>query len=509
MTTQKDKNDDLITRTKAIIRGGGEDRIEKQHRRGKLTARERIELLLDPNSFIETDLFVRHRCMHFGMKDMSIPAEGVVTGYGKVDNRTVFLFSQDFTAAGGTLGEMHSAKIQKIMDQAISVGAPVIGINDSGGARIQEGVDAMSGYGKIFFRNTRASGYIPQLSLIMGPCAGGATYSPALTDFIFMVKNTSQMFITGPEVIKAITSEDISAEELGGSMIHSIKSGVAHFVTEDDYDCINQVKILLSYLPSSNGEMPPIVKTEDPPNRIDDGLGTILPDNSRKHYDMKKIISSIVDNHVFFEIHKCYAKNIIVGFARLDGHTVGIVANQPSVLAGCLDINASGKAARFIRFCNAFNIPLINIVDVPGFLPGKDQEFSGIIRHGAKMLYAYSEATVPKVTLIIRKAYGGAYLAMCSKDLGADQVIAWPTSEIAVMGPAGAVNIIFRNSQAVNEKILEYEKEFANPYMAAERGYIDQIIEPKDTRPVLIKAMHMLKGKSQDSIPKKHGNIPL
>lgn len=509
MATPKDKNNDLVIRVNEIMRGGGDDRIEKQHRSGKLTARERIELFLDPNSFTETDLFVRHRCEHFGMKDKSIPAEGVVTGYGKVDNRTVFVFSQDFTAAGGTLGEMHSAKIQKIMDQAISTGAPVIGINDSGGARIQEGVDAMSGYGKIFFRNTQASGYIPQLSLIMGPCAGGATYSPALTDFIFMVQNTSQMFITGPEVIKAITSEDISAAVLGGATTHNSRSGVAHFVTENDHDCIAQARTLLSYLPSSTKETAPIVKTHDRPDRIDEELGTILPDKSSKHYDIKKIISSVVDDHVFFEIHKYYAKNIIVGFARLDGHTVGIVANQPSVLAGCIDINASDKAARFIRFCDAFNIPLVNIVDVPGFLPGADQEFNGIIRHGAKMLYAYSEATVPKVTLIIRKAYGGAYLAMCSRDLGADQVMAWPTSEIAVMGPAGAANIIFRNSPDINDKIFEYEREFANPYEAAERGYIDQIIEPKDTRPLLIKAIHMLKGKRPVSLPKKHGNIPL
>jgi methylmalonyl-CoA decarboxylase subunit alpha len=509
MADPKEKNDDLIERVKSAMRGGGEERIEKQHRSGKLTARERIALLLDPDSFTETDLFVRHRCEHFGMNDRYIAAEGVVTGYGKVDSRTVFVFAQDFTSAGGTLGEMHSAKIQKIMDHAMSVGAPMIGINDSGGARIQEGVDAMSGYGRIFLRNTQASGFIPQFSLIMGPCAGGATYSPALTDFIFMVKNSSQMFITGPEVIKAITSEDVSAEDLGGAMTHNSRSGVAHFVTDSDHDCVQQARTLLSYLPSSSKEMPPIVKTGDSPDRTDSALVTILPDRSSKHHDMKKIISLIVDGHVFFETNKQYAKNIITGFARFDGHTVGIVANQPSVLAGCIDINASDKAARFIRFCDAFNIPLVNIVDVPGFLPGADQEFSGIIRHGAKMLYAYSEATVPKITLIIRKAYGGAYLAMCSRDLGADQVIAWPTSEIAVMGPAGAANIIFRNAPDMNEKILEYDREFANPYKAAERGHIDQIIDPKDTRPTLIKAIHMLKGKQSVSLPKKHGNIPL
>lgn len=509
MSTPKDKIGAFIMRHNALLQCGGIDRIDKQHFANKLTARERIALLLDADSFTETDLFIHHRCEHFGMKAKSIPAEGVVTGYGRINERIVFVFSQDFTASGGTLGEMHSVKIQKIMDQAISVGAPLIGINDSGGARIQEGVDAMSGYGKIFFRNTRASGYIPQISLIMGPCAGGATYSPALTDFIFMVKNTSQMFITGPEVIKAITSEDISASDLGGALTHNYKSGVAHFITESDHDCIEKARCLLSYLPNNCKERAPRCDIKDHSDRVDTKLNTILPDSSNKHYDMKTIISSIVDHDSFFEVHKYYARNIIVGFARLEGYSVGIIANQPSVLAGCIDINASDKAARFIRFCDSFNIPLISVIDVPGFLPGADQEFNGIIRHGAKMLYAYSEATVPKITLIIRKAYGGSYLAMCSRDLGADQVIAWPTSEIAVMGPTGAANIIFRNSESICERIVEYEREFANPYIAAARGYIDQIIEPQNTRPTLIKSLLMLMNKEISPLPKKHGNIPL
>ncbi|MBE0069493.1 acyl-CoA carboxylase subunit beta [Thermoanaerobacterium thermosaccharolyticum] len=515
--SMEDRVEDLLKRRESICEGGGADKVEKQHQKGKLTARERIEKLLDEDSFVEIDAFVEHRCIDFGMEKQRIPGEGVVTGYGTIDGRLVYVYAQDFTVIGGSLGEYHAKKITKIMDMAVKMGAPLIGLNDSGGARIQEGVDALSGYGSIFFRNTLASGVIPQISVIMGPSAGGAVYSPALTDFIFMVDKTSQMFITGPQVIKAVTGEDVSAEELGGSITHSTKSGVAHFRAANDEECLEMVRTLLSYLPSNNLEDPPQHVTDDDINRLSDRLMEIMPDNPNKPYDMKEIISEIVDDGVYLESQSMYAENIITAFARLNGRTIGIIANQPKILAGCLDINASDKASRFIRFCDAFNIPLLNIVDVPGFLPGTNQEYGGIIRHGAKMLYAYSEATVPKVTLIVRKAYGGAYLAMCSKDLGADIVLAWPTAEIAVMGPDGAANIVFKNEikssddpvAARNEKIKEYRENFANPYRAASRGYVDDVILPSETRPRLISAFDMLMSKRESRPSKKHGNFPV
>ncbi|MEG6566719.1 carboxyl transferase domain-containing protein [Thermoanaerobacterium saccharolyticum] len=512
-----DRIEDLLRRREMVLEGGGLDKVEKQHQKGKLTARERIYKLLDEDSFVEIDAYVEHRCIDFGMEKQRIPGEGVVTGYGTIDGRLVYVYAQDFTVLGGSLGEYHAKKITKIMDMALKMGAPLIGLNDSGGARIQEGVDALSGYGNIFFRNTLASGVIPQISVIMGPSAGGAVYSPALTDFIFMVDKTSQMFITGPQVIKAVTGEDVSAEELGGSITHSTKSGVAHFRAENDEECLKMVRKLLSYLPSNNLEDPPQLMTDDDINRFSDRLIEIIPDSPNKPYDMKEVISEIVDEGVYFESQAMYAQNIITAFARLNGRTVGIIANQPKVLAGCLDINASDKASRFIRFCDAFNIPLLNIVDVPGFLPGTNQEYGGIIRHGAKMLYAYSEATVPKVTLIVRKAYGGAYLAMCSKDLGADFVLAWPTAEIAVMGPDGAANIVFKNEikssddpvSKRNEKINEYRENFASPYRAAARGYVDDVVLPQETRPRLISAFDMLMSKRESRPSKKHGNFPV
>ena len=509
MATIQEKIQDLKARQDKIKLGGGVKRIEKQHAGGKLTARERIEKLLDPGTFVELDQFVRHRCTNFGMEKEEAPGEGVVTGYGTVDGRLVYVFAQDFTVVGGSLGEMHAAKICKVQNLAVKMGAPLVGLNDSGGARIQEAVDALSGYGKIFYNNTLASGVIPQISVIMGPCAGGAVYSPALTDFIFMVKNTSQMFITGPQVIKSVTAEEVTAEALGGAMTHNSTSGVAHFAAENDEDCMNQVRYLLGFLPANNLEEAPIVDTGDDPNRMDPALNTLLPDNPNQPYDMKDVIKSIVDKGEFYEVHQYYARNILTCFARFDGQTVGIIANQPSVMAGCLDVNASDKSARFIRFCDAFNIPLVNLVDVPGFLPGTDQEYGGIIRHGAKMLYAYSEATVPKVTVITRKAYGGSYLAMCSQDLGADQVLAWPSSEIAVMGPAGAANIIFRGDPEAEAKTAKYVEEFATPYKAAERGFVDQVIEPAETRPRIITALNMLACKRESRPAKKHGNIPL
>jgi len=510
-----DKIQELNKKREAIMQGGGEKRIQKQHESGKLTARERLDLLFDEGSFVEIDAFVKHRCTEFGMQDVDAPGEGVVTGYGTVDGRLVYAFAQDFTVVGGSLGEMHAKKICKVMDMALKMGAPLVGINDSGGARIQEGVDALSGYGNIFFRNTIASGVIPQISVIMGPCAGGAVYSPALTDFIFMVDKTSQMFITGPQVIKAVTGEEVTSEELGGAMTHNSVSGVAHFISPDERQCIEEIKRLLSFLPSNNMESAPEFDCEDDLNRIEDKLNEIVPDNPNKAYDMKEIITTIVDNGDFMEVQPYYAMNIITGFARLNGRSIGIIANQPKVLAGCLDINASDKAGRFIRTCDAFNIPVLNIVDVPGFLPGTNQEYGGIIRHGAKMLYAYSEATVPKVTLIVRKAYGGAYLAMCSKDLGADQVFAWPSAEIAVMGPDGAANIIFKKDieAAENpaakrqEKIQEYKDKFATPYIAASRGYVDDVIEPATTRQRLISAFDMLQSKRETRPAKKHGNL--
>lgn len=509
MATVQEKIQELRAKQEKVKLGGGAKRIEKQHAQGKLTARERIEKFFDAGTFVELDQFVSHRCVNFGMSEKEIPAEGVVTGYGLVNGRLVYAFAQDFTVEGGSLGEMHAAKICKVLDLAVKMGVPVIGINDSGGARIQEAVDALAGYGKIFHRNTLASGVIPQISVIMGPCAGGAVYSPALTDFIYMVKNTSQMFITGPAVIKSVTAEEVTAEDLGGAMTHNTTSGVAHFAAENDDDCIEQIRYLLGFLPDNNLDEAPQVETDDDANRMDEGLNTLLPDNPNMPYDMFDVIKSIVDNGEYYEVHKYYARNIITCFARFDGRTVGIIANQPSVMAGCLDINASDKASRFIRFCDAFNISLLNLVDVPGFLPGVDQEYGGIIRHGAKLLYAYSEATVPKITVITRKAYGGSYLAMCSQDLGADQVMAWPTAEIAVMGPAGAANIIFRKDPDVKEKTEKYTEEFATPYKAAERGFVDIVIEPKETRPRVITALNMLASKREARPAKKHGNIPL
>lgn len=511
------KLEDLQNRKAKIMQGGGEKRIASQHGKGKLTARERINLLFDEGTFVELDAFVKHRCTNFGMEEVDAPGEGVVTGYGLVDGRLVYAYAQDFTVVGGSLGEMHAKKICKVQDLALKMGAPIVGMNDSGGARIQEGVDALSGYGDIFFRNTITSGVVPQISAIMGPCAGGAVYSPALTDFIFMVDKTSQMFITGPQVIKTVTGEEVSAEALGGAMTHNKTSGVAHFTAENDEACIAEIRRLLSFLPSNNMETAPIFDTEDDINKIIPELDEIVPENPNKPYDMKSIITAIADDNDFFEVQPYYGQNMITGFIRINGQSVGVIANQPKVLAGCLDINASDKAARFIRTCDCFNIPMLTLVDVPGFLPGTSQEYGGIIRHGAKMLYAYSEATVPLITLIVRKAYGGAYLAMSSKHLGADMVFAWPTAEIAVMGPEGAANIIFKNEIADSddpqttrqEKIDEYKGEFATPYKAAERGFVDDVIEPSATRPRIIDALNMLASKRENRPAKKHGNLPV
>ncbi|KAA0257335.1 acyl-CoA carboxylase subunit beta [Deferribacter autotrophicus] len=497
--------------------GGGPARIEKQHEKGKLTARERIDKLLDKGTFVELDKFVVHRCNYFGMEKNKILGDGVVTGYGKVNGRTVFVFSQDFTVFGGSLSEMFAKKICKIMDLAMEVGAPVIGLNDSGGARIQEGVLSLAGYADIFLRNTLASGVIPQISAIMGPCAGGAVYSPALTDFIFMVKETSYMFITGPEVVKTVTNEVVTKEELGGAMTHNTKSGVAHFAAENDDECLLKIRELLSYLPSNNMEDPPVIPCKDDPNRIEKSLNDVVPTDPNKPYDMHDVILKIVDDGNFFEIHEHYAKNLIVGFARLNGKTIGIVANQPAVLAGALDIDSSIKGARFVRFCDAFNIPLLTFVDVPGFMPGTAQEYGGIIKHGAKLLYAYCEATVPKVTVITRKAYGGAYDVLSSKHVRGDINFAYPTAEIAVMGPEGAVQILFAKEVAKSDDpdamkkrlVAEYRETFANPYRAAELGFIDEVIIPEQTRPKLIQAFELLANKRQTNPPKKHGNIPL
>ena len=510
MSTQE-KIEKMLKKTEVILAAGGEKRVAKQHASGKLTARERIAALLDEGSFVELDRFVHHRCTNFGQEKKDLPGEGVTTGYGTVDGRLVYVFAQDFTVEGGSLGEMHANKIVKVQRLALKMGAPIVGMNDSGGARIQEAIDALSGYGKIFFENTIGSGVIPQISAIMGPSAGGAVYSPALTDFIYMVKNTSEMFITGPLVVKSVTGEEVTKEALGGAMTHNTKSGVAHFAAENDEDCIKQIRYLLSFLPSNNMEGAPVVETGDDPMRTCDELTTLIPDNSNAPYDMYDVIKAIVDNGEYYENMKFWATNIITCFARMDGQTVGIIANQPKVMAGCLDINASDKSARFIRFCDAFGIPLLNLVDVPGFLPGTVQEYGGIIRHGAKMLYAYSEATVPKITLITRKAYGGSYLAMCSQALGADQGIAWPTAEIAVRGPAGAANIIFKKEDPEQKKksTEEYVEKFATPYIAAERGMVDIIIEPKNSRPTVINALHMLETKREARPAKRHGNIPL
>jgi propionyl-CoA carboxylase beta chain len=507
-----------LRRRKAEAREpAGPQAVEKQHARGKLTARERIDLLLDKGSFVETDALARHRVREFGL-DRNRPAgDGVVTGWGTIDGRKVFVFSQDFTVFGGALGEVFAEKVCKIMDLALETGAPVIGINDSGGARIQEGAASLAGYGYIFDRNVRSSGVIPQISLIMGPCAGGAVYSPAITDFIYMVRDTSHMFITGPEVIKTVTGEDVTFEQLGGAMTHATRSGVAQFVADDEEDCLAQVRYLLSFIPSNNLEDPPAFSPSDDPERRDESLNQVIPVSPREPYDMREVISRVVDDGEFYEVHALYAMNILTGFARLDGRAIGVVANQPKVLAGTLDIDSSEKGARFVRFCDAFNIPLVTFVDVPGFLPGIAQEYGGIIRHGAKLLYAFTEATVPRMTVITRKAYGGAYVVMNSKHLRSDVEFAWPTAEIAVMGPEGAVNIVFRKElekaedkdQRRKELIAEYEEKFSNPYIAAERGYVDDVIEPAETRPRLIKALRMLLTKREAVPPRKHGNIPL
>jgi len=492
--------------------GGGEEKIDKQHTSGKKTARERILQLLDPGTFNEIDKLVTHRNYDFGMEKKKILGDGVVAGYGKINGKLVYVFAQDFTVFGGTLSRANADKIVKIQNLALKMGAPVIGLNDSGGARIQEGVESLAGYADIFYNNVMSSGVIPQISAILGPCAGGAVYSPALTDFIFMVKESSHMFVTGPDVIKAVTHEDVTKEELGGAMTHSAKSGVAHFVGKDEDQTLMMVRELLSFLPSNNLEDPPVKSTIDPSDREDPTLNEIVPADPNKPYDMKEIISRVIDNKHFLEVQPHYAQNIIVGFARFAGQPVGIVANQPAHLAGVLDINSSIKAARFVRFCDAFNIPLVTFVDVPGFLPGTGQEFGGIIKHGAKLLYAFSEATVPKVTLITRKAYGGAYDVMSSKHIGADVNLAYPTAEIAVMGPEGAINILYRDKLTYEEKaqaVEEYRETFANPYKAAALGYIDEIINPKVTRSKIIAALEMTRNKRKTNPVRKHGNIPL
>jgi acetyl-CoA carboxylase carboxyltransferase component len=497
--------------------GGGQRRIDAQHQKGKLTARERLDLLLDEGSFEEFDMFVQHRCRDFGLENDRYLSDGVVTGCGTIDGRLVFVFSQDFTVFGGSLSETHAEKICKIMDTALKVGAPFIGLNDSGGARIQEGVESLGGYADIFLRNTLVSGVIPQISVVLGPCAGGAVYSPAITDFIFMVKHTSYMFVTGPNVVKTVTHEDVTYEDLGGPEVHASKSGVAQFVGENEVETLNLVRKLFGYIPQNNMEDPPDVECTDPADRMDEELNSVVPENPNKPYDIRDVIKRAVDHGEFLEVHERYAPNLVVGFARLGGKSVGVVGNQPAVLAGVLDITSSQKGARFIRFCDAFNIPLVTFVDVPGFLPGTAQEFGGIIKHGSKLLYAYCEATVPKLTVITRKAYGGAYDVMSSKHVRGDVNYAWPSAEIAVMGPKGAVEIIFKKEiadaedqeKAVDKKVEEFREKFANPYIAAERGYLDDVIEPKTTRPRLIRALSMLENKQQSLPPKKHGNIPL
>ena len=493
--------------------GGGQKRIDAQHRKGKLTARERIELLLDDDSFEEWDMYKEHRCTEFGMDADHIPGDGVVTGYGTVNGRLVFVFSQDFTVFGGSLSETHAEKICKVMDHAMKVGAPVIGLNDSGGARIQEGVDSLGGYADVFQRNVLASGVIPQISLIMGPCAGGAVYSPAMTDFIFMVKDSSYMFVTGPEVVKTVTHEEVTAEELGGAITHNTKSGVADLAFENDVEALMMTRRLVGFLPASNREKPPVIPCADPADRIEMSLDTLVPENPNQPYDMKELIVKMVDDGDFFELQPDYAKNIIIGLARMEGQPVGIVANQPLVLAGCLDIKSSIKAARFVRFCDAFNIPVVTLVDVPGFMPGTSQEYGGIIKHGAKLLYAYAECTVPKVTIITRKAYGGAYDVMSSKHLRGDVNLAWPSAEIAVMGAKGAVEIIFRQDKDDPEKLAkreaEYKARFANPFVAGARGFIDDVIQPHETRKRICRSLAMLKDKKLENPWRKHGNIPL
>jgi propionyl-CoA carboxylase beta chain len=505
--------DKLDAKRQGARLGGGERRIKAQHERGKLSARERIDLLVDAGTFEEIDMFVEHRCSDFGMAEQTIPGDGVVTGQGTINGRLVFVFSQDFTVFGGSLSEPHAEKICKIMDRAIKVGAPVIGLNDSGGARIQEGVASLAGYADVFQRNVLASGVVPQISVIMGPCAGGAVYSPAMTDFIFMVKDSSYMFVTGPDVVKTVTHENVTHEQLGGALTHTRKSGVADLAFEDDVEALLQLRRFIDFLPASNREAPPQRPTVDPAERLEPSLDTLVPANPNKPYDMKELIEKVLDEGDFFELQSEFARNILVGFGRLEGSTVGVVANQPMVLAGCLDIDSSRKAARFVRFCDCFNIPLVTFVDVPGFLPGTAQEYSAIIKHGAKLLYAYGEATVPKVTVITRKAYGGAYDVMSSKHLRGDVNYAWPTAEIAVMGPKGAVEIIFRADIGDAEKIAlrtdEYREKFANPFVAGARGFIDDVIMPHSTRKRICRSLAMLRGKKLDSPWKKHGNIPL
>ncbi|HWY44679.1 MAG TPA: acyl-CoA carboxylase subunit beta [Candidatus Sulfotelmatobacter sp.] len=515
----KGRLEELHRRSQEAEAGGGPERREREHKAGKLTARERIHLLLDEGTFEELDKFVRHHCTDFGMEEQRPAGDGFVTGFGRIEGRLVYAFAQDFTVFGGSLSETNAQKICKIMDLAMRAGAPVIGLNDSGGARIQEGVMSLAGYADIFLRNTLASGVVPQISAIMGPCAGGAVYSPAITDFIFMTRETSYMFVTGPDVIRTVTHEEVTKQELGGAMTHNEKSGVAHFISRDDADCCAMIRELLSFLPSNNLEDPPRRATNDSPSRREASLNTLVPEDPFKPYDIKDAIHAIVDEGYFFEVHEHYAKNMVVGFARLDGRPVGIVANQPAFLAGVLDINASVKGARFVRFCDAFNIPLITFEDVPGFLPGTQQEFGGIIRHGAKLLYAFAEATVPKITVITRKAYGGAYCVMSSKHIRTDANFAWPTAEIAVMGPEGAVNIVYRREldkapegereKLRQQKITEFRERFANPFVAAERGYIDAIIEPAETRSRIITSLRALENKKDTNPRKKHGNIPL
>ncbi len=517
LATMDEKIERLREQREKSALGGGESRIEAQHKRGKLTARERMEQLLDPGSFRELDRFVTHNCSDFGMEDKKFLGDGVVTGHGTIDGRLVYLFAQDFTVFGGSLGEMHAAKICKVMDLAVQNGAPIIGLNDSGGARIQEGVVSLGGYAEIFYRNTKASGVVPQLSAVLGPCAGGAVYSPAITDFIVMVEEKSHMFITGPDVIKTVTNEEVTFERLGGAGTHSSVSGVAHLTAEDEQDCFEALRQLLSFMPSNNLEQPPRKTPQDTADRLCPALEKTVPSDPNKPYDVREVVTELVDENEFLEIHSDWARNIVVGFGRLDGAPVGVVANNPQTLAGVLDIEASIKGARFVRFCDAFNIPLVTLVDVPGFLPGVQQEHGGIIKHGAKLLYAFCEATVPKVTVILRKAYGGAYDVMCSSHIRADLNLAWPTAEIAVMGPQGAINIIFRRElaeaadpeQKRQELVDDYTARFASPYVAASRGYIDDIIEPAQTRVRLIEALRTLEGKRVTAPARKHGNIPL
>ncbi len=510
--TLNEKYQMLEEKNRQALLGGGEQRIERQHSSGRKTARERIDDLLDPNSFVETDRFVTHRSSDFGMADNKIPGDGTVTGYGKIEGRLVYVFAHDFTVFGGTLSRANADKVVKIMNMALKMGAPVIGLNDSGGARIQEGVESLAGYADIFYLNTKASGVVPQISAILGPCAGGAVYSPALTDFTFMVDKTSYMFVTGPDVIKTVTHEEVTKEELGGALAHNTKSGVAHFIADNDEQCMLMIRELLSFIPSNNIDAPPIKSCTDDIHRADEKMQTIVPDDPNKPYNIKEIIENVVDNHHFLEVMPLYAKNMVIGFGRMNGQSVGFIANQPAFLAGVLDINSSLKAARFVRFCDCFNIPIVTFVDVPGFLPGTNQEFGGIIKHGAKLLYAYCEATVPKITIITRKAYGGAYDVMASKHIGADVNFAYPTAEIAVMGPEGAVNIIYKNLKTEEERksaVDEYRSTFANPFKAAALGYIDEIIMPRDTRSKIITALEMTRNKVELSLKKKHGNIPL